>query len=103
MLLKSLLAFIVPAALLGLASAGSSPSSGHDDGGRKGNTQSGPFYLKINDTQHVIGNDLWNITIGPIYGTKLFYKQKDIVGNAVGHYVSYSLPPNFPSTDREQY
>jgi hypothetical protein len=85
MLLKSLLSFVVPAALTGLASAG---SSGHGDG--KGNTQSGPFYLKISDTQHVIGNDLWNITIGPMYGTKLFYKKKDIVGNAVGHYVSYS-------------
>jgi hypothetical protein len=31
------------------------------------------------------------VTIGDIYGTKLFYKNRDIVGNAVGHYASYSL------------
>lgn len=51
----------------------------------------GPFFLSLNSTTHVIGNDLWNITIGPTYGTKLFYKNKDIVGKAVGHYVSYSM------------
>lgn len=50
-----------------------------------------PFLVTINDTQHVIGNSIWNITIGQTYGTKLYYKGKDIIGNAVGHYVSYSM------------
>jgi rhamnogalacturonan endolyase len=50
----------------------------------------GPFLQTINAAQHVIGNDLWNITIGPIYGTKLYYQGRDCVGRAVGHYVSYS-------------
>lgn len=50
----------------------------------------GPFLLTVGPQEHVIGNDIWNVTIGAIYGTKLFYKNKDIVGNAVGHYASYS-------------
>ena len=50
----------------------------------------GPFFLSLNSTQHVIGNDLWNITIGFQYGIKLYYKNHDLVGPAVGHYVSYS-------------
>ena len=50
----------------------------------------GPFLLSLNDTQHVIGNDIWNITIGRQYGVKLFYKDHDLVGNAVGHYASYN-------------
>lgn len=50
-----------------------------------------PFFIKLSDTEHVIGNHIWNITIGPTYGTKLFYKNKDIVGNASGHYLSYSI------------
>lgn len=50
----------------------------------------GPFLQKIDDTTHVIGNDLWNVTIGRQYGVKLFHKDRDLVGDAVGHYVSYS-------------
>jgi hypothetical protein len=53
----------------------------------------GPFLQTINATQHIIGNDLWNITIGSTYGTKLYYKGHDCVGQAVGHYVSYSNDP----------
>ena len=49
-----------------------------------------PFFLELSTTEHVIGNDIWNITIGPTYGTKLFYKNKDIVRGAQGHYLSYS-------------
>jgi rhamnogalacturonan endolyase len=58
-----------------------------------------PFFITLSDTEHVIGNDLWNITIGRTYGTKLFYKNKDIVGNAAGHYLSYSISP--PYSDRK--
>lgn len=51
----------------------------------------GPFLVTISETEHVIGNSIWNITIGQTYGTKLYYKDKDLVGNAAGHYVSYSV------------
>ncbi|KAH8819826.1 polysaccharide lyase family 4, domain III-domain-containing protein [Xylogone sp. PMI_703] len=50
----------------------------------------GPFLKALDDGSHVIGNDIWNITIGQTYGTKLYYKGKDIIGEAVGHYVSYN-------------
>lgn len=61
----------------------------------------GPFLHKLNDTAHVIGNDLWNVTIGQQYGVKLYYKNQDLVGDAWGHYVSYSIsPPPYPPTER---
>ncbi|OBT83679.1 hypothetical protein VE02_07564 [Pseudogymnoascus sp. 03VT05] len=50
----------------------------------------GPFLKTIGPEEHIIGNDIWNVTIGKQYGTKLFYKNRDIVGNAVGHYASYN-------------
>ena len=59
-----------------------------------GTVQAKPFLQKINDTAHVIGNDLWNVTIGRQYGVKLFYKDTDLVGDAWGHYVSYSTSPS---------
>jgi rhamnogalacturonan endolyase len=49
-----------------------------------------PFLITIDNQNHIIGNDIWNVTVGPKYGTKLFYKGIDLVGNATGHYVSYS-------------
>lgn len=49
-----------------------------------------PFLIAIDKQTHVIGNDIWNVTIGRAYGTRLFYKGIDLVGNATGHYVSYS-------------
>ena len=50
----------------------------------------GPF-LRPQNGSWAIGNDLWNITQGPIYGKQLFFKGKDLVGDAVGHYVGYSI------------
>ncbi|KAA8645347.1 putative rhamnogalacturonase [Aspergillus tanneri] len=50
----------------------------------------GPFLHKLNETTHIIGNDLWNVTIGHQYGVKLFYRETDLVGNAWGYYVSYN-------------
>ncbi|KFY13776.1 hypothetical protein V491_06285 [Pseudogymnoascus sp. VKM F-3775] len=50
----------------------------------------GPFLKTIGPEEHIIGNDIWNVTIGRQYGTKLFYKNRDIVGDAVGHYASYN-------------
>ncbi|KAL3426542.1 Rhamnogalacturonate lyase 1 [Phlyctema vagabunda] len=49
-----------------------------------------PFLIKINNETALIGNDFWNVTIGRQYGTKLYYKGVDLVGKAVGHYVSYN-------------
>jgi hypothetical protein len=43
-----------------------------------------------NDTW-ILGNDLWNITQGPVYGTKLYYQGKDAIGNAAGHYVGAGI------------
>ncbi|KAF2740570.1 rhamnogalacturonate lyase-like protein [Polyplosphaeria fusca] len=48
------------------------------------------FLEQIEDTTWVLGNRLWNLTQGRQYGTKLWYNGKDLVGNAVGHYVSYN-------------
>ncbi|KAI0743456.1 putative rhamnogalacturonase [Daedaleopsis nitida] len=51
---------------------------------------SGPFLNQLNGSSWVIGNDLWNLTQNEIYGTKLYHKGRDLVGEAVGHYVSYN-------------
>ncbi|GAP91340.2 putative rhamnogalacturonate lyase [Rosellinia necatrix] len=49
-----------------------------------------PFLNQVDNQTWVIGNGLWNLTQGPKYGVKLFYKDRDCVGDAVGHYVSYN-------------
>lgn len=49
-----------------------------------------PFLSQVNNETWVIGNELWNLTQQRTYGVKLFYKERDLVGDAVGHYVSYS-------------
>ncbi|KAF4544218.1 Rhamnogalacturonate lyase protein [Lasiodiplodia theobromae] len=49
----------------------------------------GPFLQTLNGSW-VIGNDLWNITQGSVYGKPAYYKGKDIIGEAVGHYVGYN-------------
>jgi hypothetical protein len=41
----------------------------------------------------VIGNDVWNMTQDNIYGSKLYYKDKELDGKAAGHYVSYDMLP----------
>lgn len=50
----------------------------------------GPFLKQVDNSTWIIGNELWNVTQGQTYGTKLYYKGQDCVGEAVGHYVSYS-------------
>ena len=50
----------------------------------------GPFLTAVDNQTWIIGNEVWNMTQGPIYGVKLWYKERDCVGEAVGHYVSYS-------------
>lgn len=48
-----------------------------------------PFLKEINSTHWVIGNDLWNVTQGPIYATNLQYQGSDAVRTAAGHYAGY--------------
>ncbi|KAH8196324.1 hypothetical protein TruAng_009502 [Truncatella angustata] len=50
----------------------------------------GPFLRQVDNATWVIGNELWNLTQGQTYGVKLYYKDHDCVGDAVGHYVSYN-------------
>jgi rhamnogalacturonan endolyase len=52
--------------------------------------ETGPFLKEVSHTTWIIGNDVWNVTQGRTYATKLWYKDRDCVGSAVGHYVSYS-------------
>jgi len=54
------------------------------------------FFKALGNSTWVIGNDVWNVTQNRQYADKLWYKGKDRVGKAVGHYVSYStsLPPS---------
>ena len=56
-----------------------------------------PFLKPLNSSAWIIGNDIWNLTIGQTFGTKLMYKGIDLVGEAVGHYVSYSMLQTLPS------
>ncbi|KAL3425122.1 rhamnogalacturonate lyase [Phlyctema vagabunda] len=61
----------------------------------------GPFLQPLTPTSKtgwVIGNDLWNITIGDVYGKKLFYKGRDLIGGAVGFYSGYDGELNFQWT-----
>jgi rhamnogalacturonan endolyase len=49
-----------------------------------------PFLIRIDNTTHIIGNDIWNVTIVRSQGRKLYYKNTELVGNSPGHYVSFS-------------
>jgi rhamnogalacturonan endolyase len=48
------------------------------------------FLKDLGNSTWVLGNEIWNVTQNRQYANKLWYKGKDRVGNAVGHYVSYS-------------
>ncbi|KAF2126694.1 polysaccharide lyase family 4 protein [Dothidotthia symphoricarpi CBS 119687] len=58
----------------------------------------GPFLQQVSSTQWVIGNDLWNVTQGPTYATKLRFQGSDAVGNATGHYAGYDGESNLQYT-----
>ncbi|KAG8623901.1 hypothetical protein KVT40_008877 [Elsinoe batatas] len=47
----------------------------------------GPFLDQISTNTWILGNDIWNLTQGPVYGTKLHYRGEDAVKDASGHYV----------------
>ncbi|KAK8070874.1 hypothetical protein PG997_011077 [Apiospora hydei] len=60
----------------------------------------GPFFQELGNELWVIGNEVWNMTQGRQYGVELYYKDHGCVGDAVGHYVSYSefaRPPALPT------
>jgi len=70
----------LPTIALGLLWAGTSLAKQHG-------------FLKDNgDGTWIIGNDVWNMTQEKIYGSKLYYNDQELVGEATGHYVSYSKP-----------
>lgn len=50
----------------------------------------GPFLEQVDNQTWIIGNEIWNLTQEVTYGVKLYYQDHDCVGDAVGHYVSYS-------------
>jgi len=57
---------------------------------------SGPFFQSLDSSSGwIIGNDLWNITIGQVYGKKLFFQGQDLIGNAIGHYAGYGMNDRF--------
>lgn len=62
-----------------------------------------PFLVKVDNDTAIIGNDIWNVTVGRQYATKLMYKGADRVGDAVGHYVSYSEYLSQPAFTRTAY
>ncbi|KAH6717243.1 polysaccharide lyase family 4 protein [Leptodontidium sp. MPI-SDFR-AT-0119] len=63
-----------------------------------------PFLIpRTATTGWVIGNGLWNITIGDVYGKKLFYGGRDLIGDAVGHYSGYDGEANFAWTSASIY
>jgi rhamnogalacturonan endolyase len=55
------------------------------------NATTEPFVTQLDNETWVIGNDVWNMTQQRTYGVKLMYNGRDCVGEAVGHYVSYSM------------
>jgi rhamnogalacturonan endolyase len=48
------------------------------------------FLKELGNSTWVLGNEIWNVTQNRQYANQLWYKGKDRVGNAIGHYVSYS-------------
>jgi rhamnogalacturonan endolyase len=73
--------------LLGLAALASSTFAAPLEERAK---QPKSFFEEVGNSTWVIGNDVWNVTQNLQYANNLWYKGKDRVGQAVGHYVSYS-------------
>jgi hypothetical protein len=49
-----------------------------------------PFFKKIGADVHVIGNDVWNVTVNRVLANKLYFKGVELVGRGRGHFASYS-------------
>ncbi|PNS17664.1 hypothetical protein CAC42_3059 [Sphaceloma murrayae] len=56
------------------------------------------FLQQTGNNTWIIGNAIWNLTQGPIYGTKLYYQGYDAVDSAAGHYVGIDGENNFQWT-----
>jgi rhamnogalacturonan endolyase len=78
--------FLASLATLLVGSVSALPSTGPTQG---------PFFKQVDNQTWIIGNEVWNMTQGPTFGTKLYYKDHDCVGDAVGHYASYSKLPGY--------
>jgi hypothetical protein len=50
-----------------------------------------PPFFKIINSEYVIGNDIWNTTIGSVLARKLYYRGIELVGRGRGHFVSHSM------------
>jgi rhamnogalacturonan endolyase len=59
------------------------------------------FLKDLGNSTWVLGNEIWNVTQNRQYANKLMYKGADRVGNAVGHYVSYSTSQHSELIKRE--
>lgn len=80
--MRSIARLISFAAILGCASA--APAS-------EKAKKTKPFLQQVDSSTWVIGNGIWNLTQNRQYANKLWYKNTDLVDEAVGHYVSYSM------------
>jgi hypothetical protein len=49
------------------------------------------FLQQTSNNTWILGNGIWNITQGLVYGTKLYYQGKDAIGSAAGHYVGAGI------------
>ena len=66
----------------------------------------GPFLTQVDTQTWVFGNDLWNLTEGKYYATKLFSSilpGHDLVGAAAGHYagIGETSPALTPAISQE--
>lgn len=53
------------------------------------------FLIDLGNSTWVLGNAIWNVTQNRQYANQLYYRGADRVGDAVGHYVSYSTLSRF--------
>lgn len=56
-----------------------------------------PLFTKVDSETWIFGNKLWNVTQKGKNARPLYYKNKELVGNAQGHYYSSSKSSRFGS------
>ncbi|KAE8151460.1 polysaccharide lyase family 4, domain III-domain-containing protein [Aspergillus avenaceus] len=49
-----------------------------------------PFLEVVDSSKAIVGNSVWNATVGPNYAKPIYYNGKEIVGSAKGQYYSYA-------------
>lgn len=47
------------------------------------------FLNQVGNSSWVFGNDIFNVTQGPVYATQVYYRGLELVGSAEGHYMGY--------------